>query len=500
MFLKFSRRFTDIREDRGSALIAVIGVLAVSVLVTVVITSSVVSALGFTTATRAGVQSQAAAEAGIAVAQASLLRGDCTTGVYESSTDPIYSVTITYVKDGVTSTGCPPEGASEVKITAAGNAVDSGLFSGSDESTMQAQYVATSSSVPASGAAIYAYSATGFGGSGSLVSMDGSDATVHIKHGSVNCDGSSAVPDAFVVADGSLTATGSCNIGGSVWASGTVKLTGSLSVGGNVVASSLVMTGSSKVGGTGWITGDSNLAWSTKVQGLLTTKSFTGPNPSGSTPGGLNIVPSGPVAKPLPIVADWIDFSYDPTDWPGFVEKTISGNCTFNVIQNAINDTLQRPILLDARNCTGDFTISSYQTLQMNNDLVIVNNKFNLGGSAKIAASGDYDLWLITPDEVPNGSPNCPTGGKFIVGGTFAVDSDVATLIYSPCRVQIGSGIGWYGQIFSGASTIDGAATIHFQPAGLPGYDLSTGQSTGTQPLSDLLLNPTVVRNISNGG
>lgn len=501
MFLNFSRRFAAIRDDRGSALIAVMGVLAVTVLVTVLISSSVVNAMGFTTATRAGVQSQAAAEAGIAVAQASLMRGDCTTGLYESNSDLVYSVTITYVKDGVTSVGCPPEGSSEVRITAAGEAVDGGVtFSGSDESTMEAQYVATNSSVPASGAAIYAYSATGFGGSGSLVSMDGSDATVHIKHGDVTCDGTSSIPDAFVVADGSLTATGSCNIGGSVWASDKVTLTGSLVVGGNVVASNLKLTGSSRVGGTGWITGLSELAWSTKVMGHLTTKSFSGPNQSGSTPGGLTIVPSGPVAKPMPVVADWIDFNYDPADWPGFVEKTISGNCTFNVIQNAINDVQERPVLLDARSCSGDFNISQYQTLQMKNDLVIFNNRFKLGGSAKISANGAYSLWLIAPDDVENGSPDCPSGGKFEVGGTFAVDSDVAALIYTPCRAQIGSGINWYGQIFAGATTVSGSATMHFQPSGLPGWDLSTGQSSGTQPLSDLLLNPTLVRNITNGG
>lgn len=501
MFLKFSRRFADIRDDRGSALVAVIGVLAVSVLVTVLISVSVVSALGFTTATRAGVQSQAAAEAGIAVAQASLMRGDCTTGLYESDTDLVYSVTISYVKDGVTSVGCPPEGASEVRITAAGEAVDGGVIvSGSDKSTMEAQYVATSSSVPASGAAIYAYSATGFGGSGSLVSVDGSDATVHIKNGDVNCNGASAVPDAFVVANGSLTASGSCNIGGSVWASDQVTLTGSIAVGGEVVASGLKMTGSTRVGGTAWVTGHTDLAWSTRIQGHLTTKTFSAPNPNGSTPGGRTIIPSGPPAKPLPTVADWVDFNYDPADWPGFVERTISGNCSFNVIQNAINDVLERPILLDARNCNGNFNISSYQTLQMKNDLVIVNNKFDLGGSARIAANGDYHLWLITPDEVANGTPDCPSGGKFIVGGSFSVDSDVAALIYTPCRAQIGSGINWYGQVFAGETSVDGAATMHFKPNGLPGWDLSTGHSTGTQPLSDLLLNPTVVRNITNSG
>lgn len=500
MFLTLHQRFSEAREDRGSAMVAVIGVLLVSLVVTTIISASVIQALGFSTATRANVQSQAAAEAGLAVAQASLLRGECTTGIYESASDPAYYVEIKYTIGGVESVGCPVEGSTRVTISAGGEAATPGIgVSSGDEAAVEASYIATGSSVPGSGAAIYAYSATGFGGSGSLVSLTGDEATVHIKDGSVNCDGASSVPDSFVVANGGLTATGSCNINGSVWASGKVKLTGALRVGGEVVASALEMTGSSKVGGTAWITGHTEMAWSTSVGGHLTTKTFDGANPSGNAPAGRTVIAAGPPAKPLPTVADWIDFPYDPSMWPGFTEKVISGNCDFNKVQAAVDSLAGNPGILDARNCSGDFKPSQYQTLEIKGDLAIFSNKFELGNSFKIDADDDYNLWLITPDEVADGVPTCPSGGKFVLSGTFANTADTTGLIYTPCKAVIGNSNKWYGQVFAGQTSVNGAASLYFSPVGLPGYDLSTGTSSGTTPLSVLLTTPTVVRNTSGG-
>ena len=65
------------REEDGAGMAAVIGLLAVSLLTTSLVATSVVTATEYTTVTRAGVQSQAAAEAGIADARAGLLTGTC---------------------------------------------------------------------------------------------------------------------------------------------------------------------------------------------------------------------------------------------------------------------------------------------------------------------------------------------------------------------------------------------------------------------------------------
>ena len=60
------------RDEQGVALIAVIGVMAVGVVVGSVILTSILSGIGFTASTRAGVQSQAGADAGLAAVQAGL--------------------------------------------------------------------------------------------------------------------------------------------------------------------------------------------------------------------------------------------------------------------------------------------------------------------------------------------------------------------------------------------------------------------------------------------
>ena len=65
------------RDESGVALAAVIAFMAAGVLLSAVVASTVVTGQQVSQSTRAGVQSQAAAEAGIAVARASLMRGQC---------------------------------------------------------------------------------------------------------------------------------------------------------------------------------------------------------------------------------------------------------------------------------------------------------------------------------------------------------------------------------------------------------------------------------------
>ncbi len=64
----------DARDDRGSAMIAVIGVMAVLSLVAVTVTTVSVNSLGHTSASRAGVQSVAAAESGVNFARSQVER------------------------------------------------------------------------------------------------------------------------------------------------------------------------------------------------------------------------------------------------------------------------------------------------------------------------------------------------------------------------------------------------------------------------------------------
>ena len=289
-----------------------------------------------------------------------------------------------------------------------------------------------------SGPAIYAYNSSGFSGSGTLLAVDGSSPSVLIKQGDVTCSGASAGEADWVVDNGSLTISGSCNIAGNAWVSDDARLSGGVRVGGNLIARSIEVSGSSVVGrnawsettttlsgggtriggnstaqrlimnssttisGNAWTLTDTYMTWGSSIAGNLTTQTRTGP--SGST-GSVTVVPGGPgpspyLTPPRPFVPDWVDYDFDASEWEGFTLATISGNCRYADYTTAISAIGDRPGIIDARGCTNGVNPSSYQKVALRDDLAIIANRFNLGGSAGFSASDSARLWLITPDTV----------------------------------------------------------------------------------------------------
>jgi cytoskeletal protein CcmA (bactofilin family) len=265
MFLtRFVRIFASIRslrsDDAGVALAAVLGFMAAGVLFSAIIASSVIFAYQFTSTTRSGVQAQASAEAGIAAARAGLVAGTCVAtgnGHYVSAagTVPEYDATVWIKSAGVWVRGCPANTSDEVKILSSGAASSPSVGGNADADSSDIEAilssVAGSSSIIATGPAIYAYSATGFGGSGTLVSVDGSTPDVLLKTGNVTCSGASSGAAQLVVKTGNFSADGSCVITGNVWVSGTATLAGGAQVGGNVTAKSGSSSGT--VSGSIWV-------------------------------------------------------------------------------------------------------------------------------------------------------------------------------------------------------------------------------------------------------
>ena len=142
------RRLRD--EERGAGMAAVIGLLAVSLLTTSLVATSVVQATKYTTVTRAGVQSQAAAEAGIADARAGLINGTCTTKAnrYASATGavPAYVATVWVPSGASWVRGCPSGTATQVRILSTGYAQAEGV-NGADARDETSIEVILSSSV-----------------------------------------------------------------------------------------------------------------------------------------------------------------------------------------------------------------------------------------------------------------------------------------------------------------------------------------------------------------
>ncbi len=509
-------------DDAGSAMVAVIGVVAVGLIVTAMLASTITNGLSHTTMTRAAVQSQASADAGIAVAQASLLRGTCAADAvpadadgdgagmgYVSATEPAYEVEVEYrtVAGGIWIDGCPTTTAVEFRIVSGGEASSPGILaSAGNNRKVEAVYETTppaTTTIEASGAAIYSYSSSGFGGSGTLVSVNGSTPDVHIRHGNVVCDGASGGVHNMIVADGDLTIEGSCSMTGNAWSSGRTTLSGSTDVGGNLVANGITFSGSAKVRGSAWSTGNVtmpgssrlycnlvvtrlNMSGSARIDGDTQLSGTVSKNGASSIGGLLRQNQSSlPPAPPAPAVPDWVDFDYDLADWEGFTEKVMTGNCNLvwwppsNPVQEAVTDLAGAPGVIDARGCSGGFTLDGTTSVALTDDLVIIANKFNLSGSARFTASNDVNLWLITPDTVENGLPTCLSGSSFTVGGSFNISSNITSMIYTPCRVQIASATNWKGQVFAGQVSVHGAARLAYDPIGLPGVNLSTGVASG---------------------
>lgn len=544
-------------DERGAALAAVIGLMATGLLLTALVTGSVVSAMGFSSANRAGVQAQAAAEAGIAAARAGLINGTCAAQpayagapayVSATGTEPEYVATIW--RAGASNTwiaGCPVGTSTQVRILSTGYATATGVGNDSrDEAHLEAIMSAagTPTTIIAGGPAVYAYNAGSFGNGGELVSLDGTTPEVIVATGNVTCDNNFQATANLVVNGGNLTVDNGCDITGNVWASGTISFRNSGEVGGYAIGNGVSMDNSSKVtrvwstsyfttngnvtvsggvkaysmslgggtiAGSSYIYGTTNVtnAGATNLTGTVLTQA------KGSIPnwwsGNSKITVQNPIASPTfasdlpasPIVPSWIDFGsnaahFTTQTWNGFTFVTMGTNCTQDVVKAAIQTLGANPGVLDGRACSGTLTMANNTAVNIYDDLAIIANKIQFSGSASITAVGaERRLWLINPDPTANGTPTCSTQSVVLDNNPSFVN--VRMMMYSPCTVQTVAGITIKGQIFSGSTAMTNNSVLEYAAVGLPGYNLSTGGATTTVTPTEGDRTLVSLRNVTTG-
>lgn len=506
------------RGEYGSALLAVIGVMAVLVIVGSVIAAMTISAMGFTSSTRANVQSTAAAEAGIAAAAATVIGNRCSDSTLTGS-NPQYSAII-YVSSATTPTppsswptqGCPTSNTTYVRIVSTGTAAAKGLAGqGSGDTAKVEAIYSVSQAAPSEtvkGPAIYAYQSSNFGGGGTFSSTRGLDIEIQIRHGNTNCNGGAGMTaDRLIVADGDLSITRGCDINGDVWSSGKLEMTGGVTVSGTAAAEEVTLARGAEVNGdvwaenlleisggadarsnvtvgsfafkggdvygNAWVRGNVQMSGNPTIHGDLTAKSKSG---TGNVNGKTTLVPGGPgpgpVAPPTPRVGEWVDFDYDPVDWSGFMAVKVGSGCDYDAVETALASLGGRKGLLDARDCA-PLKGSSWQSWNLPNDVAIFAQGFQLTSGGSITTSGDRKLWLITPDVQNDAQPTCQSGSSFRLDGGFTIDPKISMLVYTPCKVPLRSGNEWSGQVYAGDVSIAGGATLNYAPIGLPGVDLS---------------------------
>lgn len=519
-------------RETGAALIGVLGIMGVSSAVAVTSTSVSLHAVGFTTSTRAGVQAEAAATAGIDFSAAQLAKSTCQP-TYSNLTSPIFSVKISYSTlatspgdvDNSWVTGCPTNAnAARLRLISTGFASTFGVAgqSSQDVRRVEAVYPYTptpaSSSILPSGAALYAYAQVD-PTINNLTLTQGSTTKPSIQYlsGSVTCTSQSVIKGDLILGNGSASVTSGCTIDGDLYATNDVSIT-SGEVTGNVishrdnglgyvnVATPAVVYGdiyasgsvsiAGKVGGSivaGPGVADSMFYAKSSVGGsFVTAGTFSGA--AASIKGTITTGKTGIVTPAIPSVPRWIDFSFNANEWlisagtPFATQPLSSCNSTSlaTALQTAQNSAV--PIIVDTRICGASTDLRNID-LSLKSDMVIVANNFALHSNAITSAnSASKRLWIIVPDSVMDNTPTCPSGSSSI-GNSVIVSPLVNAFIYSPCPIS-NAGDVWRGQMYASSISTSSPFTLSFVPIGLPNVNLSTGEvfsPPGTGVLGDRL-------------
>ena len=337
-------RSRNSRGEKGSALLVVVGVMALGLLISVLLASSLTATFTYTSTTKAGIQAQSAAESGVAAALVGLnTLGDCAAngGVYASNSNPRFRATIWRSLDGATWVkACPDLVSTQVRIISTGFA--DGVAVGSADSQNQRivestySFGAGGSGGNSPGAAMYVYSAGNLDtyqiNSSGVIASD-----IAVTTGNFSCTGPTLIQGTVLVGQGSANLTNNCTIYNSVIASGSIVMTSNSqihgdatssgagvsianvtdTVGGNVYANGAVSTNGSIVGnveavGAVTLVQGSSVGGSIKAGGLVSISSSVGG--SVTTPGDLTFNATGSVGGSI----------------------TIGGTLTYGKLKNAV--------------------------------------------------------------------------------------------------------------------------------------------------------------------
>jgi hypothetical protein len=470
---------TAVSSEGGSAIVAVIGIAAAMMIIGVTVASMSVHALAFTSSTRAGIQSEAAAESGINVAVVDLRNGNCS-ATYSQTTAPAYSAKVSYststTGDVWVANTCPPyadQTVKRVKILSTGSATSTGVAGDASGNSgfVEAIYPYTPAVIPGvqpSGAAMYFYGGVAFANNGNLIVSAGGPPAIQVKSGDVSCANNTVIQGDVVVQNGNLSIS-SCTIQGNAWVSGTATL--------------------------GTVTANLTAANTTRPSGVGGTYTTNGP---------------------IPAVPNWVPFGYVPANWvdsSGNPYKVISigADCALTpTMMNAIAATGTTPVILDAMSCAAGITASA--TVALPNDLVIFSPTFNLSGSnnLRITSSSSTQhrkVWFITPDVTLTNPPTCDYSkqGDFTIKNSFTIDATVAAMLYTPCQFVTKNTFTWNGQIYANGSSnaFKNNTAFTYVGLGLPGVDLGNGTVThgGSSSGSPATLKSiTSIRDVNSGG
>ncbi len=530
MFLKLSRLFSK-SDERGSTLVAVIGLALVTSVIGVTVVTATINGLGVTTSARAGVQARAAAEAGVDQALVSIQSGCVTTA--SSSGTPKYTYDLQYSISSTTPswvTGCPTSDATLIKITSKGFAANTTVSgsSSADTRTVEAIYanVPVYVSAPVVLPAVYANTVEGTFKNFVLSSSSASIAAdVQIKNGNVICSNGATIDGSLLLANG-YAQLDRCDVNGVVHVSKYVSVSGTgtslkkdvIALGQGVAAGSNAVDLGAGIGGVqGSVYSSGDVQNSSLIQGGVslsgTSANSVKVGSSGRVMG--NVVSSGSVAVapggaidgttttnftgfaplPAPRVPDWTDIPYpNPSAWKGYTVLTwpVSTSSCAVGNSNAFWESLTAQsanlgnLLIDARGCGAaglDFQ-NNITNIQLSSNISFIAWKFNVNRIvATTNTTATRYLWFMVPDNYndtgPDGkpTPTCPTTvnpstpvGTITLTNEANIAPTVAAMAYTPCKI-ISDRNYWRGQLYGGTIEFLQQAQLTYVPVGVNGVD-----------------------------
>ena len=540
-------------SERGSTMLAVIGVMAVTAIIAVTVTAATVNGLGVTSSSRASVQARAAAEAGVDVTivglQTATGAASCVShnGLYASGAVPKYSATVEYNAGSGWVAGCPTDTSTQVRIVSTGTAQAVGVAGASsgDTSVIEAIYnfIPAQVTIPTIGSAVYAHTITGVLKNFTLdSSVNNVAADVQIKNGNAICTNGAAIAGNLILGNG-FAQLDNCTVSGSIHVSKYVSLNGGASlvkgdviaagvgvattsdvvavangsiVNGSVLSSGKVSVTSSpgslikgNVTVAGTTTSDAKVANNSKVNGYVQS-SGTVTHP-GTIVGVITEHVTGLEPPPVPLVPNWSEIPYpapfSSTSWAsqGFQELVWTGPCVISGVDpawTALSNLTVPTVVNTLTKCgaAGLSTDSNVKNLTLKTNIAFVSNAFNIGKlNAQSNDSTARRLWFYVPDNnSADGVPTCDApSGNITMSNETNIAAEVSVMAYTPCKFYSDRD-GWRGQIYGGEVEFGQQAKLTFVPVGVPGVDLSGNPYV--PPVPAHLGDRTSLRDLATGG
>ncbi|WP_104177450.1 polymer-forming cytoskeletal protein [Cryobacterium sp. Y50] len=484
---------------------AVIGVMAVLLIITLTVTSSSLQALTITTSTRAGVQAQAAAEAGIAVALASLqnIGAVCPSGgviASEGDSVPAYRVEVSTLTDEW-SPSCPTGAVDETKVRIVSQG-ESTAGTVNHARTVEEIYDITPSGATNNLGSVITSSEDLDVDGWSVTTGEPTD--IRVLNGDFACSKNGTVQADLRVAGNVTTGPSqSCSVDGNVDALGNIVVWNHVAVSGNVHGNDSI-----EVKSNGLVSGDltNSSDDQTLIQGKVTgdvVLAGTLYKSSQADIGGRLSQNVSDVPRPQTAQAgDWVAFHYDLEDFRDAGFELLSGDCWIN---RDSWENLTVPTVVDLRRC--DAVDLDKLTLEVRTDIAFILPDTQIDELDLESHNGDrHKIWFLIPEDDWNNGDDWHDDSNqrhdddddddecdadFTIGDKAKISGEISVMVYTPCEIELND-VQWRGQLYAGKVDIDDDdSRIHFVPMGIPGTELfpaavndSVGPSTDWTLLS----------------